>query len=110
MKKIVALFLTLALLISAAALPALAEGETETTVQTTSETRQTGRGGPGCFKTAVSTVFSMATACGVLFTFARNAAPPTVAAPIVSVHAAATSKTRFFIDFFILFPPVCNAP
>ena len=47
MKKIVALFLTLALLISAAALPALAEGETETTVQTTSETRQTGRGGPG---------------------------------------------------------------
>ena len=47
MKKIVALFLTLALLISAAALPALAEGETETTGQTVSETRQTGRSGPG---------------------------------------------------------------
>lgn len=46
MKKIIALLTTLALLISAVALPAFAEGETGTPDQVTSATRETGRGGP----------------------------------------------------------------
>ena len=46
MKKIITLLTTLALLISAVALPAFAEGETGTPDQVTSATRETGRGGP----------------------------------------------------------------
>jgi hypothetical protein len=47
MKKIIALLMTLALVVSAVALPALAEGDNDTVDQVTTATKQTGRGGPG---------------------------------------------------------------
>ena len=47
MKKIIALLMTLALVISAIALPALAEGDNNTVDEVTTATRETGRGGPG---------------------------------------------------------------
>ena len=46
MKKIIALLMTIALMISALALPAFAEGATETVDQVTTATRVTAQGGP----------------------------------------------------------------